>query len=339
MDFFSFEGRRRIGSENVLLKVAALVDWSRIGAVLRGAGLRSGLGPQGYDPVVLFKCLLLGQWHGLSDPKLEESLKVRLDFMLFAGLDLHAPVPDETTHCRFRNALVEKDLYDALLAEICHQLEAHGLKLRAAQAAIIDATLIKSAARPRSHIEGIAEDRAEDQVPAPPPEVSLSADPDAKWVKKGGKSTLGYKGFARCDEEGFVDKVQVTPANAAESPEFETMIDGASAQRVMADKAYASKANRAALKGRHKDGIMRKAARGRPLRASEKRFNKLISKRRFRVEQVFGTAKRLFGLDRARYFGRAKTHAQMAMTAIAANLLKAANKIKLTPTPQPLIAG
>ena len=82
---------------------------------------------------------------------------------------------------------------------------------------------------------------------------------------------------------------------------------------------------------------MRKAARGRPLRASEKRFNKLISKRRFRVEQVFGTAKRLFGLSRARYFGRVRTHAQMVMTAIAMNLLKAANKIKLNPSATSLI--
>jgi IS5 family transposase len=38
--------------------------------------------------------LLIGQWHGLSDPKLERALKVRLDFMIFCGLDLHAPVPD-----------------------------------------------------------------------------------------------------------------------------------------------------------------------------------------------------------------------------------------------------
>ena len=65
--------------------------------------------------------------------------------------------------------------------------------------------------------------------------------------KKGSKSTLGYKGFARADEEGFVDKVHTTPANHAESPQFETMIEGANAQRVLADKAYASKANRAAL--------------------------------------------------------------------------------------------
>ena len=109
------------------------------------------------------------------------------------------------------------------------------------------------------------------------------------------------------------------------------MLDGAKAQRVLADKAYAARANRELLKGRYRDGIMRRAARGRPLRASEKRFNKLIAKRRFRIEQCFGTMKRLFGLARARYFGVAKTHAQLAMAAIAQNLLKAANKIKLNP--------
>ena len=109
------------------------------------------------------------------------------------------------------------------------------------------------------------------------------------------------------------------------------MIEGAKAQRIMADKAYASRVNREMLAGKHRDGIMRKAVRGHPLRASEKRFNKLISKRRFRVEQCFGTMKRLFGLHRARYFGLAKTHAQLAMAAIGQNLLKAANKITFNP--------
>jgi hypothetical protein len=62
-------------------------------------------------------------------------------------------------------------------------------------------------------------------------------------------------------------------------------------------KAYASKANSAATKGKHRDGILHKAVRGRPLRQSEKRFNKLISKHRFCIEQCFGTMKRLFGLQ------------------------------------------
>ncbi len=77
---------------------------------------------------------------------------VRLDFMVFCGLDLHAPVPDESTHCRFRNALVKGRIYDDLLVEVWRQIEDHGLKLKEAEAAIIGATLIEAAVRPRSHI-------------------------------------------------------------------------------------------------------------------------------------------------------------------------------------------
>jgi IS5 family transposase len=147
-------------------------------------------------------------------------LKVRLDFMLFCGLELHSNVPDETTHCRFRTELVKGGVYDDLLAEVCRQLEDHGLKLRESEAAIIDATLVESAARPRTHIEAPPEDRAESEAPDEPATVIFSADNDARWVKKGRKSTLGYKGFARCDEEGFVDKIHTTPANVGESPQF-----------------------------------------------------------------------------------------------------------------------
>lgn len=153
MDLFLRESTERIGADDALAKIDALMDWLSFSPTLkRGLG-RSGIGPQGYDPLVLFKCLLIGQWHGLSDPKLERALKVRLDFMIFCGLDLHAPVPDETTHCRFRNALVRGGVYDALLAEVCRQIEDHGLKLKEAEAAIIDATLVESAARPRTYID------------------------------------------------------------------------------------------------------------------------------------------------------------------------------------------
>jgi IS5 family transposase len=56
--------------------------------------------------------------------------------------------------------------------------------------------------------------------------MHFSADPDARWVKKGSKSTLGYKAFARADEDGYIDRVHTTPANQAESPHFATMIEG-----------------------------------------------------------------------------------------------------------------
>ncbi len=281
MDLFSQDVSDWIGRDDRLTKVKALMDWGRFSPILkRGLG-RSGIGLEGYDPLILFRCLLIGQWHGLSDPKLECALKVRLDFMIFCGLDLNTPVPDETTPWRFPNSLVKGMVYDDLLAEVCPHLEVHVLKLKQAQGAILDGTLVQSPTRPCRFID-TPNDREEGEKAEPEGGITYSADPDAPWVKKGAKSTLGFKGFARCDEEGFVDRVHTTPANRGESLEFETLARDAKARRILAGKAYAFKANRAFLKGKHRNGIMRKAARARPLRASEKRFNKLISKSRFR---------------------------------------------------------
>ena len=175
-------------------------------------------------------------------------------------------MPDETRYCRFCNALVKTGTYDALLVEVYRQKENYGLKVKEASAAIIDATLTESAVHPHTHVEVPVEDWAEDENPDEPACVVFSSDHDARWIKKGCKSMLDYKGFARYDEEGFLDKIHTTPAHVGESAQFETMIEGSNAQRVFADKAYASIANRYALKGKHRDSIFRKAVRGRPLR-------------------------------------------------------------------------
>ena len=70
---FSCVGARRIADQSVVRKVDALLDWSWVCPLLKSGLNRSGLGPPGSDEIFLFKCLLIGQWHGLSDPKLEES--------------------------------------------------------------------------------------------------------------------------------------------------------------------------------------------------------------------------------------------------------------------------
>lgn len=38
-------------------------------------------GQEPINPLIMFKAILLGQWHSLSDPKQEEALRVRIDFM------------------------------------------------------------------------------------------------------------------------------------------------------------------------------------------------------------------------------------------------------------------
>ena len=78
MDLFLREAADRIGADDVLTKINARMEWRLFSPILKRGWGRSGSGPQGYDPLVLFKCLLIGQWHGLSAPKLERALSPSL---------------------------------------------------------------------------------------------------------------------------------------------------------------------------------------------------------------------------------------------------------------------
>ena len=187
---------------------------------------------------------------------------------------------------------------------------------------IVDATIISSNARPRKRID-MDEDGSCDE--------SFSADSDATWKKKGSKSYFGYQAFARSDEEGFIDKTYVTPANVSELGQLEKMAEGLKrGTRLCADKGFFSSDNKAMLKKKGlKSGLMYKAYRNRPLTRQMKRFNKIISKTRWRIEQCFGTIKRRFHFSRASYFTTQKVAAEFTMKAICLNLLKAVNKIEI----------
>jgi len=76
-----------------------------------------------------------------------------------------------------------------------------------------------------------------------------------------------------------------------------------------------------------KSGIQKKGSRNHPLSPAAKRFNKLVSKTRYKVERVFGSIKRWFRSSGARYIGMDKTHTQHVMEAIAYNLYRAPNII------------
>ena len=151
--FFSFEVKQRIKKDHFLLKLDKLLDWTKIEKLLNKLYKKDILdkgGERPYDPIKMFKAILLGQWYSqfsLSDPGLEEALCVRLDFMLFIGFELLEKGPDETTLCRFRNKLMERALEKKLFEEINVQLEHLGLKINKAKGSVIDATSIESSAR------------------------------------------------------------------------------------------------------------------------------------------------------------------------------------------------
>ena len=324
MSFLNCEARERLKNSQ-LIQAFSLIDWEPIKQNMGKLG-RSGYGPNGYVPVNLLKALILQAWHNLSDEGLEEALRVRLDFMVITGLE---KVPDHTTLCRFRNLLISQNLWEYLLAMVNYQLEQKGLKVKESQGAIIDATLIESAARPRKEMEGIAVDREEENQYDVEERVTLSKDPDATWLKKGKRSYFGYKGFMVIDQEdGYIHQVHVTPAHVSEVRELEEVIKKRRDKRLYGDKGYASQGNKDLLRSKGiKNGLMEKAKRNKPLTHWQKVFNRMISKIRYKVEQGFGTLKRKFKLRRASYFTTPKVQGQMALKAIAFNLLKATNKV------------
>jgi IS5 family transposase len=68
---------------------------------------------------------------------------------------------------------------------------------------------------------------------------------------------------------------------------------------------------------------MHKAVRNKKLTAHQLRFNKLVSRIRYRAERTFGGMRRWFCAGTARYLGLAKTHTQHLMEAVAYNLYRA----------------
>jgi transposase, IS5 family len=298
----------KLGRNDRLERVATEVKWYRFEKLLRRLE-PEGAGRPPYDPLIMFKALLLQQWYALSDAGLEEALNDRVSFRRFLGLSLEADAPDHTTLCRFRNRLVEAGLMEKLFAEFDRQIEGRGFVLK--QGTMVDATLVEAA---RSRPPHGAEDSAH--------------DPDARFAKKAGEpgTHYGYKAHVGVDQgTRLIRSALLTPANVNETVVADTLIRG-DERAVYADKAYAKAARRAKLKAAGiKDRIMHKTwGGGPPLTRWQQRRNALIAPIRAGVETVFAVLKRRMGYHTVRYLGLVKNQAHLHLLALAYNMRRLA---------------
>jgi transposase, IS5 family len=161
----------KLGRNERLERVAAEVKWYRFEKLLQKLEPEAAGRPP-FDPLLMFKALLLQQWYALSDAQLEEALNDRVSFRRFVGLGLEADAPDHTTLCRFRNRLVEAKLIERLFAEFDRQIEGRGFVLK--QGTMVDATLVEAACgRPPRGAD------------------AETTDPDARFAKKEGLRQAG----------------------------------------------------------------------------------------------------------------------------------------------------
>lgn len=325
-------GHRKV-KQTFFLQIDQIIDWNAIRGLIEIAYTKGNCstGRPSYDSLVLFKTELLRTWYGLSDGEVEDQVNDRLSFSRFVGLGLDNCAPDSTTVCRFRNILVEADLYDNVLQEINRQLELAGVLVK--RGAIVDASITDSPRRPRGRKEyEVVEDRNEEsgrdvaENAMVKEIVKPNVDGEARWVKKMGKLHFGYKRHSVTDENGLVIAEETTPANESDIKHLEKPLEKAKLPQgtpVYADKGYDSTANKDVLKRmKLKSRIMHKGVRGHKLTEREQRVNVAISKTRYKVERTFGSIHRWFHGGIARYVGLAKTHAQHIMEAIAYNLYR-----------------
>ena len=308
-DLAMSQSRPRKDRRDTLVDIDGLIDWSPLGQILLAAESERKVGRPGYPALSLFKALLLQSWYGLSDPGLEDALADRVSFRRFVGLSWEDGTPDHSVISRFRTALAERALDRRLFDEVLRQLDGRGMILR--QGTLIDATLIVSAARPSASEK-------------PGERSHADKDPEARWAKKGGKTTFGYKLHAAVDcGSQLIRDARLTSANVNDCVIGPKLVQGDEAA-VCADKAYDNATMRNLLKERNiRDGIMRRPNKHHKLPRHEIARNTALGTVRGRIEGVFATLKRLYGKGRMRLLGMTRNRADLMITLTAINLRRA----------------
>ncbi len=298
--------RRRIGQERFgfaansskqssLDELTKLIDWTPIDRSLEVISC-AARGEPAWPPRSLFKAMLLSIWYDMSDVKLAEALDDRASFRRFCGFSLSEPTPERTAFVRFRKALVVHGLDKILFAAITGQLKTKAIQVKTGT--LVDATIIASASE---------------------------NDGEGHWVKHKGKPAVhGFKAHVGADADtALVEEIAVTSANVN---------DGKAGPDALPDNpgdVYADSAYRGDHFGKAviaKGGRPRVIATGMwgrdetEVRARLDAWNQPIHRIRGRIEKIFGTWKRSYGLRRMRWRGLANAGVQIRLTAIAYNM-------------------
>lgn len=204
-------------------KAAFLEQWTRLS---HGVGLTGLIEPHhpkgdlGRPPIPLERMLrihFLQQWFNLSDPAVEEALYDMMSMQEFARIDVgEAPVPDETTICKFRHLLEAYNLGLAISEEVNRYLTNRKIKVN--NGTIVDATIIHA---PSSTKNDFGE-----------------RDPEMHQTRKGNQWYFGMKAHIGVDSKArIVHSFVATAANVHDGRVLRSLLHG-SETRVWGDSAY-----------------------------------------------------------------------------------------------------
>ncbi len=301
-----------------------------------GDGAKGGRPP--FDPVSMFKALILQAQHNLSDARMEFMIRDRLSWMRFLGFDLGAPTPDENTIRHFRNRLTERGTPKRVMKAVDWQLQKKGYIPMAGQ--IVDASLVPAPKQRNSEPEkaAVKEGKSAREIWPDEPNKASQKDVDARWTLKiGGKvryrpdgtplpmiatPVFGYKSHISIDRRfGFIREAVVTSASAPDGRQLKRLVSRENTgSEIWADSAYRSQTNERWLADRMLTSrIHRRKPTGKPMPRTTAQANAKKSSIRAAVEHVFAHQKTRFGLF-IRTIGIARAEAKLTLANIAYNM-------------------
>jgi IS5 family transposase len=300
-----------------------------------GDGAKGGRPP--FDPVSMFKALILQAQHNLSDAKMEFMIRDRLSWMRFLKFDLGGSTPDENTIRLFRNKLTETGTLRRVMKAFDWQLQKKGYIPMSGQ--IVDASLVPAPKQRNTDAEkeAVKAGKSAQEIWPDAPNKAAQKDVDARWTLKiGGKirfdgqgkplpqialPVFGYKSHIVIDRRfGFIRESAVTSAAHPDGRMLPRLLrtDNASSE-VWADSAYRSHKNEVWLASKMLvSRIHRRKPSGKTMPRNIARANAAKSSIRARIEHVFAHQKNRFGLF-IRTIGIARAEAKLTLANIAYN--------------------
>jgi IS5 family transposase len=279
-------------SSSTLERLSELIDRTPVACRLEPR-YPASKGEPAWPPRAMFKALLLAVWHDLSDVKLAEALEDRASFRRFCSFSSSEPTPERTAFVRFRRLVIAHGLDRVLFESVTADLKARAITEKTGT--LVDAPIIAS---------------------------TSETDEDGRWVKhKGRAAVYGFKAHVGADAStALVEQVTVTPANVNDGRAGPDALPDDPGE-VFADSAY--RGSHFANAVRAKGGSPRMVATamwGRDEQETLARldaWNAPVHRVRARIEKIFGTWKRSYGLRRMRWRDLARAAAQVRFTAIA----------------------
>lgn len=332
----------RIPQGHPLRKLRSLVDGILMALHAEFEAMYADSGRASIPPERLLRASLIQTLHTIrSERQLVQHIEYNLLYRWFVGLDMDDPVWDHSSFTKNRERLLNETVARVFFAKVLELAEWQGLV--SSEHFTVDGTLIEAWASMKSF-------KAKDGSGKPPQDGGRNArvdfkgekrsndthasttDPQARLYKKadGEKSRLCYLGHALMENRnGLAVDLETTLATGTAEREAAKAMVARSVKRgatLGADKNYDVAEFVWAMRDK---GVTPHVAQKKTGSAIDGRTTRhagyaVSLRKRKRVEEIFGWAKTIGSLRKAKFIGLAKVRAQTAFTLAAYNLTRMA---------------